>query len=179
MQVSNFAKGFPSKCGATKKCNNCSTYLPSMQQDAHNKIFESLLSKMDQLSNAAKGIILRPVTNNNTADALTATIAKTATFVTCAATNGPHRAGWRSEKEAEDAVAKGGDVKQAAEHKDNGAVKLCGMPTNSNAVESFNVALAASVSSVATMTATTAAALQRALENQQQQKERHIQKEHM
>ena len=102
---------------------------------------------MDQLSNTAKGIILRPVTNNNTADALTATIAKTATSVTCAETNMPHRAGWRSEKEAEDVIARGSDVEREAAHKENGAVKLFNMPGNSNVVESFNAALAASASS--------------------------------
>ena len=43
----NFLKDFLAKCSATKKCNNCSTYLPTVQQDAHNKKFESHLSKMD------------------------------------------------------------------------------------------------------------------------------------
>ena len=81
-----------------------------MRQDAHNNKIEPLLSKMDQLSNAAKCIILLHVTNNNTGDALTARIAKTATLVNCAATNAPRRAGWHSDKKAKDVVARGGDV---------------------------------------------------------------------
>ena len=70
-------------------------------------------------------------------------------------------------------------MEQATVHKDNNAVEFCNMPGNNNLVEYFNVALVAFVSSIATTIATTAVAPQQALENKQQQKERHSKKEHL
>ena len=81
------------------------------------------------------------VTNNNTADVLMATIAKTATTVAYTATKASHRVGWRRDKEGKDVIARDSVVEGAAVHKNNGAVALRHMPGNGNAMESFNVEL--------------------------------------